>query len=71
VIDSAFVGMRKPDAEIYELTLERLGNPPPAECLFIDDIEANIKAARSLGIQAVHFRHQAQAAEEIRAALAS
>ncbi len=45
VVDSAFVGMRKPDAEIYELTLERLGGPAPGECLFIDDIEANIDAA--------------------------
>ena len=69
VVDSAFVGMRKPDTEIYELTLERLGNPAPAECLFVDDIEANIEAARALGLNAVHFRHQAQAAEDIRAAL--
>ncbi len=71
VVDSAFVGMRKPNVEIYELTLERLGNPAPGECLFIDDIEANIEAARALGIQTVHFRHQAQAIEEIRTALAS
>ena len=69
VVDSAFVGMRKPNAEIYELTLERLGDPAPAECLFIDDIEANIEAARALGINAVHFRHTAQAIADIRAAL--
>lgn len=71
VVDSAFVGMRKPDAEIYELTLERLGNPPPESCLFIDDIEANIEAARAQGLQAVHFRDQDQAAAEIRDALGS
>ena len=70
VVDSAFVGMRKPDAEIYELTLERLGGPSPEECLFIDDIEANIDAARALGLNAVHFRHHAQAEEDIRTALA-
>ena len=28
VVDSGFVGMRKPDPRIYELTLERLGLPP-------------------------------------------
>jgi putative hydrolase of the HAD superfamily len=70
VVDSAFVGMRKPDAEIYELTLERLGSPATQECLFIDDIEANIDAARALELNAVHFRHTAQAAAEIRAVLA-
>src|SRR5262249_41126530 len=34
VVDSAFVGCRKPDREIYQLPLERLGAPPPVECLF-------------------------------------
>jgi len=69
VVDSAFVGMRKPDAEIFELTLERLGGVSPASCLFVDDIEANVDAARALGMQAVHFRHQEQAIEDIRATL--
>ena len=66
VVDSAFVGMRKPDAEIYELTLERLGGPDPGECLFIDDIEANVEAARELGLSAVHYRGNDQAIAEIR-----
>jgi putative hydrolase of the HAD superfamily len=66
VVDSGFVGMRKPDAEIYELTLERLGGPEPASCLFIDDIEANVEAARALGLSAVHYRNNDQAIAEIR-----
>ena len=66
VVDSAFVGMRKPDAEIYELTLERLGGVAPAECLFVDDIEVNCDAARELGMSAVHFRDNEQAIPEIR-----
>jgi putative hydrolase of the HAD superfamily len=69
IVDSAFVGMRKPDAEIYELTLERLGNPAPSECLFVDDVEVNIEAARELGIVAVHYRDNDQAIPEIEAAL--
>ena len=69
VVDSAFVGMRKPDAEIYELTLERLGGPEPGECLFIDDIEANVEAARALGLSAVHYRSNDQAIPEIREAV--
>ena len=41
VVDSAFVGMRKPDHEIYELTLDRLDGIDAEECLFVDDIELN------------------------------
>jgi putative hydrolase of the HAD superfamily len=69
IVDSAFVGMRKPEAEIYELTLERLGGASPAECLFVDDVEVNIEAARELGLAGVHFRDNDQAIPEIRAAL--
>ncbi len=70
VIDSAFVGMRKPDPQIYELTLARLG-VGPAEALFIDDIEVNCTAAHELGIHAVWFRDTEQAIGEIQAALAA
>jgi len=70
IVDSAFVGMRKPEPGIYELTLERLGNPEPAECLFIDDVEVNVEAARELGLATVHCRDNEQAIPEIEAALA-
>jgi putative hydrolase of the HAD superfamily len=69
VVDSAFVGMRKPDPVIYELTLERLGLPAQA-CVFLDDIEVNCDAARELGMTAVVFRQTDQAIAEIEAALA-
>jgi putative hydrolase of the HAD superfamily len=70
VVDSAFVGMRKPDPEIYELTLARLGPAIKAEdCLFVDDILVNVDSARSLGMTAVHFVDNEQATGEIRAAL--
>ena len=77
VVDSAFVGMRKPEPEIYTLTLERLRAHDPGElgglefeeCLFVDDVEVNCVAARELGIVAVHFRDNAQATAEIREAL--
>jgi putative hydrolase of the HAD superfamily len=68
VVDSGFVGARKPEARIYEMTLERLGLPAAA-CLFIDDLEPNIDGARALGMNAVHFRDNEQAIAEIRAAL--
>jgi epoxide hydrolase-like predicted phosphatase len=70
VVDSAFVGCRKPDPEIYEITLERLGDGIAAgNCLFVDDIEHNVEAARELGMTAVHYREPEQAAAEIRSAL--
>jgi len=69
VVDSAFVGMRKPEPEIYELTLERIGGVAPQAALFVDDIEVNCDAARELGMQAVHYRDAEQAIAEIEAAL--
>jgi len=69
VVDSGFVGCRKPDREIYELTLERLGGIPAEECLFIDDTDVNCDAARTLGMSAVHYRDNDQAIGEIRDAL--
>jgi putative hydrolase of the HAD superfamily len=70
IVDSAFVGCRKPEARIYELTLERIGMPAE-ECLFIDDLEPNIVGAEAAGLKAVHFRDNEQAIGEIRAALAN
>jgi putative hydrolase of the HAD superfamily len=65
VVDSAFVGMRKPDRAIYELTLERLGDIAANECLFVDDVDVNCETARSLGMQAVHYLDPDQAIAEI------
>jgi putative hydrolase of the HAD superfamily len=69
VVDSGFVGCRKPDREIYDLTLERLGGTDPRECLFIDDADVNCAAAEALGMSAVHYRDNDQAIGEIREAL--
>ncbi|MBA2522858.1 MAG: HAD family phosphatase [Solirubrobacterales bacterium] len=69
VVDSAFVGMRKPDREIYELTVSRLDGIEPEECLFVDDTPVNCEAAEALGMSAVHFVDNAQAVPEIRSNL--
>jgi putative hydrolase of the HAD superfamily len=66
IVDSAWVGMRKPEPGIYRLTLERLGGVAPERALFVDDNELNVEAARELGMHAVHFRSTDQAVEEIR-----
>jgi putative hydrolase of the HAD superfamily len=64
VVDSGFEGVRKPDPRIYEVTLDRLGVAPEAT-LFLDDMEINCDAARALGMQAVWFRANEQAIDEI------
>jgi epoxide hydrolase-like predicted phosphatase len=70
VVDSAFVGMRKPDPAIYELTVERLGGGVRAEdCVFIDDVDVNCEAARALGMKAVQFHSTEQAIAEVESLL--
>jgi putative hydrolase of the HAD superfamily len=68
VVDSAFVGARKPEPRIYELTLARLGVEAGA-ALMIDDVEVNCQGARELGMRAVWFQDAGQAIAETEAAL--
>jgi putative hydrolase of the HAD superfamily len=68
VVDSAFVGCRKPEGRIYRLTLERIGLSAEA-CLFVDDLQVNCEGAEKAGMRAVHFRDNEQAIGEIRAAV--
>lgn len=51
-IESAVVGLRKPDPRIYTLACEVLGVAPP-EAVFLDDIGRNLKAARALGMATI------------------
>ncbi len=53
-IFSCRVKLVKPDSEIYRLFLDTY-KKKPEECLFIDDTEANIKAAEAVGINGWHF----------------
>ncbi len=53
VVISSEVGMRKPEERIFAYTARLLGLPPQ-ECVFIDDVEQNVTAARAIGFLAVH-----------------
>jgi epoxide hydrolase-like predicted phosphatase len=64
VVDSGFEGTRKPERAIYEIVLSRLGLPASA-CAFVDDLEVNVRAARELGMQGVHFRDTEQVIAEL------
>lgn len=55
IVCSAEVGIAKPDPAIYRLAAERLSLPPEA-CVFVDDYEQNVTAAREVGMHGVLFR---------------
>lgn len=49
------VGSAKPEHSIYQEVLRRSGLPAQ-QCLFVDDLEPNIRAAEELGINTIHFK---------------
>jgi 2-haloacid dehalogenase len=64
IILSGEVGKIKPDPEIYEIALERIGRPA-SECLFIDDALANIQQAQKMGFAAILFQSPEQLESEL------
>ena len=57
IVGSAYEGVMKPDAEIFERTLARL-NSQPQEAIFVDDFAHNIAGAKAVGLHAVHYTPQ-------------
>ena len=55
VILSYRVGCSKPEADIYHEVLRRSGKNAE-RCLFVDDLEANVEAARAIGMNALQFK---------------
>jgi putative hydrolase of the HAD superfamily len=55
IVCSAEVGMAKPEPAIFMLAAERLGMAPE-QCVFVDDYDLNVEAAREVGMEAVCFR---------------
>lgn len=68
VVESRVVGLRKPDPRIYELVCERLSVPPSAAA-FLDDIGANLKPARALGMTTIRVVEPEAALRELQAVL--
>lgn len=56
VVDSCEEGIRKPNPQIFELTLNPLGDVPPERAVFLDDAPGNITAASALGMHAILVR---------------
>ena len=64
MVISGEVGHVKPNPEIFQIMLERIGRSAD-ECLFIDDSLANIQQAQKMGFATIHF----QSPEQLRNAL--
>ncbi len=64
MVISGEVGHVKPQPEIFQILLDRIGRPAH-KCLFIDDSLANIEQAEKMGFATVHF----QSPEQLRSAL--
>ena len=67
VIESAKIGIRKPNPRIYELMCEQLGVTPPA-CVFLDDLGGNLKPAKAMGMTTIKVETGPQAIAELEAA---
>lgn len=60
IVYSHEIGVRKPEARAYTVTCSRL-RVAPEDCLFIDDVAANVEAAETLGMRGVLFEDNARA----------
>ena len=68
VVESAVEGLRKPDPRIYLLVCERLDVQPPA-AVFLDDLGANLKPARELGMTTIKVDEPEAAVAELESVL--
>ena len=64
VIESAKIGLRKPDPRIYTMMTDHLGVDPKA-CVYLDDLGVNLKPARDLGMRTIKVTGAAQALAEL------
>ena len=64
VILSREVNLRKPDSEIYLLTIKQLGTKPE-ECVFIDDKDENLRPAKKLGMKTILAKNPKQVINDV------
>jgi putative hydrolase of the HAD superfamily len=67
VIESAKIGLRKPDPRIYQMMIEALG-VDPERCVYLDDLGVNLKPAREMGMTTIKVVNAPQAIAELEAA---
>jgi epoxide hydrolase-like predicted phosphatase len=64
IVFSCDIGLRKPDPEIYQRTVTRLGSQPD-RCLFVDDKMRNTDAAKALGMRVLTLDRSAALADQL------
>jgi putative hydrolase of the HAD superfamily len=62
---SCYLGVRKPDARIYEIALDVMQADSRAS-LFVDDREENVAGARAVGLRAIHAPEPARLVDYLR-----
>jgi putative hydrolase of the HAD superfamily len=67
VIESAKIGLRKPDPSIYRMMVEALG-VDAKRCIYLDDLGVNLKPAREMGMTTIKVVSASQAIAELEAA---
>jgi putative hydrolase of the HAD superfamily len=67
VIESAKIGLRKPDPRIYQMMVAALG-VDPKHCVYLDDLGVNLKPARDMGMTTIKVLNAPQAIAELEAA---
>jgi epoxide hydrolase-like predicted phosphatase len=68
LVISGELGVRKPDASIYAIAVERMAMDPE-QLVFVDDLPGNLKPARALGIHTILHRDTEQTLAELHAVL--
>lgn len=64
IVISGEIQMMKPEPEIYLHLLERFGLRAQ-ECVFVDDLQANVEGAKSVGLHAIRFQNATQCQQEL------
>jgi putative hydrolase of the HAD superfamily len=64
IVISGEVQMMKPEPEVFMHLLATF-NLPPEECVFIDDVLANIESAKQVGLHTIWFKDAAQCRREL------
>jgi putative hydrolase of the HAD superfamily len=67
VIESARMGLRKPDPRIYRMMIDAL-KVDPTKCVYLDDLGVNLKPAREMGMTTIKVVSAPQALDELEAA---
>jgi epoxide hydrolase-like predicted phosphatase len=62
---STQAGFKKPDARIYQHLLDRVACEP-SECVFIDDLEKNVKGAQEVGMHGIQFASYEALVQELK-----